>query len=177
MTHSTPSEIGPIVGDTREQPIANLGNQDITAAISGERVTTFAAAEKINPYELARRWADRLRLPTRVAPEKAEAVGLAVRTAEDELDELATMSALRTWLDRWTANQIHAALRSGATVEQVAAASGKTTAEVVACWRKYDAGQRDLWQSMPNIARTAEHDQVAAILAADDAPGSPDRSA
>lgn len=127
-----------------------------------ERVTTCAAAEKISPYEMARRWGGHLRLPPSIAPEKA--AGPNVRTVEDEL---ATISALRHWLERWTATRLHAALRTGATVEQVAAASGKTTTAVAECWRQWDAGQRHLWRTYPDMDRTAKHDQVAAILAAD----------
>lgn len=132
-----------------------------------ERVITFAEAEKIGAYELARRWGDRFRLPVSIAPEKAAGLGVDVRTADDELDELATMSALRSWLDRWTPTQIHTALRTGATVDQVAAATGKTTVGVAECWREWDAGQRRLWHTYPDMDRTAEHDQVAEILGAD----------
>jgi hypothetical protein len=127
---------------------------------------TFAEAEKINAYTLARLWADRFRLPVRVAPEKAAAVGLAVRTADHEIEELATMAALRYWLDTWMGNQMHAALRCGAGVDQVAAAAGVTPADVVRQWRRFDQGQRELWTTLPAIARTDEHDQVDAVLTA-----------
>src|SRR5689334_1630275 len=99
---SYPSRTDPPTADRRR--ITTVTTESTPPAIP-ERVTIFDAAEKVNPYELARHWGDRLRLPTRVAPEKAKAVGLDVRTAEDELEELAIMSALRSWLDRWTANQ------------------------------------------------------------------------
>lgn len=129
-----------------------------------EHPLTFAEAEKVNAYELARRWGDPTRLPVRVPVKEAEARGFRVRATEHELEELATMSALRAWLDRWTAVQIHRALQDGATVDQVAAAVGTTPAEVAATWREWDAGQRHLWQTYPDMAKTTEHDQVAALL-------------
>jgi hypothetical protein len=129
-----------------------------------DRPLTFAEAEKANAYELAQRWLDHDHFPVRIT----EAHGFRLRTVESELEELATMSALRSWLERWTPLQIHLALLAGGSIDQVAAAVGVTADEAAATWRAWDAGQRQLWQTFPDMARAAEHDQVADILAAVD---------
>jgi hypothetical protein len=123
-----------------------------------EHPLTFAEAEKVNAYELARRWGGSTRFPARLKGEESQ--------AERELEELAVMAALRRWLERWTPAQIHRALLAGASVDQVAAAAGMTPDDVAATWRAWDVGQRQLWQTYPDMDKTAKHDQVEAMLRA-----------
>jgi hypothetical protein len=54
-----------------------------------ERPITFRAAEDLGAFQLAELWADRMAWP------------VTERTPYDELAELAVMSALATWLNRW----------------------------------------------------------------------------
>ena len=77
-----------------------------------ERPVTFRAAEKLGAFDLAQLWADRTAWP------------IDERSAYDELAELATMSALATWLTRWMPIAIHGAMLAGARPEAVAGALG-----------------------------------------------------
>jgi hypothetical protein len=70
----------------------NEGRQSSAPDIS--KITTFIVAERLGPFELAQRWADRTSWPLD-------------RTANDELAELACMSALVCWLRRWQPMAIH----------------------------------------------------------------------
>jgi hypothetical protein len=124
---------------------------------------TFAEAEQLPPYELARLWGSQP-WPVRVSSEVATERGIPVRTVEHELQELAVMAALQSWLDRWEPLLIHRALSTGASVDQVAAAAGATPAEVATRWQEWSSGQRQLWLAYPDMDRTAEHDQVAEKL-------------
>jgi hypothetical protein len=65
------------------------------------RPVTFTAAEDLNPFELAELWADRMAWPVEG------------RTPYDELAELAVMSALARWLQRWQPIAIHSAMLAG----------------------------------------------------------------
>ena len=126
---------------------------------------TYASAKEANAYALARKWADQNDWPARLPREVAERAGLAVRELSHELDELATMAALRYWLDAWTPAQIHHALMAGATVDQVAAAIGTDRDDVTRRWHTWSDGQRRLERDLPNLtSHAAEYDHIAALL-------------
>lgn len=125
-----------------------------------ERPITFTDAERQGAYALATQWVD-TSLP--LLPEE--------RAAGDELAELATMSALRSWLERWQPIHIHRALLLGASVAQVQAALGAADAEAVRQrWETWAQRQRALYESAaeqghPSIGVShAEYDRVAAVF-------------
>lgn len=89
------------------------------------RPITFRAAEDISPYDLADLWTDRQAWPV----EK--------RTLYDELAELAVMSALAAWLQRWQPVAIHSAILAGARPEAVAAALGSSADMAFQRWREW----------------------------------------
>lgn len=128
-------------------------------------LTTFAEAERVNPYTLARRWAEQTAGPPRVPAAVAAEHGIEARTLPHELDELATMAALQTWLLRWLPLQIHRVLLDGAGIEPTAAACGLPPAQLAAAWRQWSTRQRHLQRQMPGMQdRGAEYDAVEAIL-------------
>lgn len=124
---------------------------------------TLADAHDVNPYELARLFADSY-LPIRLTPGQELADGDEERTVDHELHRLTVMTALQTWLTRWHPGEIQTALEHGATLDQVTAATGQTHQQIIAEWRTFDEGQRALWLTYPDIDRTPQHDRVAAIL-------------
>lgn len=83
------------------------------AAMNGDRLVTFEAAEDLGAFELASQWADRLSWPM---PQN--------RSTSEDLAELAYISALARWLVRWQPIQLHRAVLAGAGLEAVAAALG-----------------------------------------------------
>jgi hypothetical protein len=108
---------------------------------ASERPVTFRAAENLNPFDLAQLWADRAAWP------------MEDRTAYDELAELATMSALATWLVRWQPIAIHGAMLAGARPEAVAAALGSTVQAAYERWYEWASRQRGIVVSgTPGIA-------------------------
>ena len=96
-----------------------------------ERPITFRAAEELGAFELARLWAD------------CGAWNLDERTAYDELAELACMSALAKWLDRWQPIAIHSAVLAGARIEAVAGALGSSPQTAFDRWHEWALRQRD----------------------------------
>jgi hypothetical protein len=96
-----------------------------------ERPITFKAAECLGAFQLAELWADRTAWP------------INERTAYDELAELATMSALGTWLRRWQPIAIHGAMLAGAKPEAVAGALGNSLQVAFARWHGWAVKQRD----------------------------------
>lgn len=108
-----------------------------------------------NPYELARRWSDRLRWPI---------VGHG--TDVEVLEELAVMSALRAWLERWTPGMVHRALLAGATVAEVAAAAGTDSSGLADLWVPWAERQRDLWVQTQLGVSPAEFATVGAVFSA-----------
>ncbi len=99
---------------------------------NGSKPTTFEQAEELGAYSLAVLWADRMSWPI---PGRS--------TATDELAELACMSALAHWLDRWQAIPIHRAILAGAEPEAAAAAFGGSVAQAFECWHDWAAEQRN----------------------------------
>ena len=95
------------------------------------RPVTFTAAEDLNPFELAELWADRMAWP------------VDGRTPYDELAELAVMSALARWLQRWLPIAIHSAMLAGARPEAVACALGDTVDVAFERWHEWAVRQRD----------------------------------
>ncbi len=96
-----------------------------------ERPITFNAAEDLGAFDLAQLWADRTAWP------------LNERTPYDELAELACMSALAAWLQRWLPIAIHGAMRSGARPDGVAGALGCGLEEAYCRWHEWASRQRD----------------------------------
>ncbi|MFP5372405.1 MAG: hypothetical protein ACLGI3_16880 [Actinomycetes bacterium] len=124
-----------------------------------DALTTHDAAVQLGAYPLARRWLERPR------PDN---------NATGALDHLAVMAGLRTWLTRWLPLQVHEAVQNGATLDQVAAATGMTVAEVRAHWQEWADGQRALYereqaagQEKPIGLPQAQYDAVHAVLNGD----------
>ncbi|GAA4714790.1 hypothetical protein [Phytohabitans rumicis] len=87
--------------------------------------TRFTDAEKINPFQLLINLHDHT---LDHAPDP---------TPDGVLAELALAAAVVAWWSRWQPITIHAALRAGATVTDVAAATGLDTGEVVRRWTRW----------------------------------------
>jgi hypothetical protein len=114
---------------------------------------TFDDAEALNPFDLARLWGDRLAWPLNGA-------------ASDEVAELACMSALARWLDRWQPIHIHRAVLAGAEPEGVAAALGGSVAEAFGCWHRWAAGQREVVICGKPGVTAEEYETVVRVFAA-----------
>lgn len=125
---------------------------------------TYGQAHDAGAYELAHRWADVSRHPTPKIGSDGAGV-LVPSTAATELDQVATMAALAGWLRSWLPINIHRALLAGATVAEVAAASGLDPFEVSVRWREWSDGQRHLHEQIPSVpVALDEFDRVAEIL-------------
>ena len=118
-----------------------------------------------NPYTLARRYGDRVSWPACLPREVAEANGLQVRTAADDVEELAVAAGLAYHLSHSLANLANRALERGATVEQVAEAVGLEPAELGAYWLRWADGQRWMLTQCPDLAdNTGRYQDTAALL-------------
>ena len=106
-------------------------NQSHRRAETPERPITFNAAEDLGAFDLAQLWADRNAWP------------LTERTLYDELAELACMSALAAWLQRWLPIAIHGAMCAGAKPEAVAGALGSSLDEAYRRWHEWATRQCD----------------------------------
>jgi hypothetical protein len=93
-----------------------------------ERPITFNAAEDLGAFGLAELWADRTAWP------------MNERTA---YAELACMSALAKWLQRWQPIAIHGAILASAKPEAVAGALGNSVDEAYQRWHEWASRQRD----------------------------------
>jgi hypothetical protein len=118
------------------------------------RPITFRAAEDLGPFELAQLWCDRTAWP------------IDERTQYDELSELAVMSALAVWLQRWQPVAIHGATLAGARPEAVAGALGGTVEETFDCWHKWALRQRDFIVGGKPGVSAEDYDAVATRFAA-----------
>ncbi|WP_163511396.1 hypothetical protein [Fodinicola acaciae] len=133
-----------------------MTNTGDTRGIVGRPPLNLDAVDGMSPFKLAQLWGDR------TAWELA-----GYRSVAEELEELAVMSTLVSWLVRWSPITMHRALLAGATVEQVAAAAGDTVAAVAERWQRWAAGQRHLNQTNQKFGMPpAEYDKVAELLAA-----------
>jgi hypothetical protein len=119
-----------------------------------ERPITFRAAEDLGAFELAQLWAD------------CTAWNLNERTAYDELAELACMSALAEWLNRWQPLAIHGAVLAGAEIEAVAGALGSSPQMAFARWHEWALRQRDFITSGKPEITAGEYETVAGRFAA-----------
>ncbi len=124
-----------------------------TAVVSG-RPMTFNAAVELGGFELARQWADRLLWPFPTE-----------RTAQDDLAELAYMSALAEWLRRWQPIHIHHALLTGVPLGEVAAALGSNLSEVFYLWHGWASSQRGPSMIGSSALADDEYNEVAGIFA------------
>lgn len=86
---------------------------------------SFAAAEKINSYQLL------IDLYDHAITRPAQP------SSADALAELALAAAVVTWWRRWQPAMIHATLRSGADLADIAAATGLDITEVVRRWQRW----------------------------------------
>src|SRR5690349_11327695 len=91
--------------------------------------TRFAEAEKINPYQILIDLHDHA--TGRPFPP----------TRNDELAELALAAAAVSWWARWQPTMIHAALRAGADLADISAATGLDIDEVIRRWQQWAAVQ------------------------------------
>lgn len=89
------------------------------------RPTRFTDAEKINSFQLL------------TALHDHALVCSAEPRPDSTLVELALAAAVVAWWSRWQPTTIHAALRAGASVADVAAATGLDEAEVVRRWTRW----------------------------------------
>jgi hypothetical protein len=87
--------------------------------------TSYAVAEKINPYQLL------IDLYDQAITRPGQPSGT------DVLAELALAAALVTWWRRRQPAMIHAALRAGADLADIAAATGLEPTEVVCRWQRW----------------------------------------
>lgn len=120
-----------------------------------ERPVTFHAAENLGAFDLAQLWADRAAWP------------IDERSAYDELAELATMSALATWLTRWLPIAIHGAMLAGAKPEAVAGALGSSFEVTYECWHEWAERQRDFIVNGEPVIREDEYESVERQFAAE----------
>jgi hypothetical protein len=67
------------------------------------------------------------------------------------------------------AASIHCGLLAGATLAQIANATGMSSAQVAACWRAWAAGQRRLGQRCPGLG-VGEREYQRAAAAAGEGP-------
>ncbi|HCU93443.1 MAG TPA: hypothetical protein DHU96_12220 [Actinobacteria bacterium] len=118
------------------------------------RPVTFRAAEEMGPFDLAQLWCDRLAWP------------VDKRTQYDELAELAVMSALARWLQRWQPIAIHGAMLAGARPEAVAAALGNGLDVAYQRWHEWARGQREFIVDGKLGITQEEYDAVAERFAA-----------
>jgi hypothetical protein len=87
--------------------------------------TSYAAAEKINPYQLLVDLYDQA-VTRPPQPPSADAVA-----------ELALAAAAVMWWRRWQPAMIHAALRTGADLADIVAATDLNITEVAYRWRRW----------------------------------------
>ena len=121
---------------------------------SPARPITFHAADDLGAFDLAQLWADRTAWP------------LNERTPYDELAELACMSALAAWLQRWLPIAIHDTMCAGAKPEAVAGAFGNSLDEAYRRWHEWASRQRDfIINGKPGITE-GEYETVARRFAA-----------
>src|SRR5947199_5097712 len=92
----------------------------------------FADAEKINPFQLLVDLHDHV-LTRPARPDR-----------DDALVELALSAAVVSWWTRWQPSQIHAALRAGADLTDIAAATGLEPVDIVRRWRRWADVQSQL---------------------------------
>ncbi|MGI5180580.1 hypothetical protein ACQEVZ_30130 [Dactylosporangium sp. CA-152071] len=85
----------------------------------------FVDAEKVNPFQVLLELHD-------------HAIGRpATPSRRDVLAELALAAAVVSWWSRWQPMSIHAALRAGADLADIAAATGLDPADVVRRWLRW----------------------------------------
>jgi hypothetical protein len=92
----------------------------------------------------------------------------------DHLEQLTRVAELVSRLDGWQAISVHAAVLAGATLHELVLALGEPAEQVVARWRTWSRGQRNLWQrwTAEDPAQAArvlsfdpeQHDRVEATL-------------
>jgi hypothetical protein len=119
-----------------------------------ERPLTFRAAEDLGAFQLAELWADRIVWP------------VIERTPYDELAELAVMSALVTWLDRWQPIAIHSAVLAGARMEAIAGAFGNSLQVAFDRWHEWASHQREFLTDEKLGIADDEYEAVARRFAA-----------
>ncbi|NJP30608.1 hypothetical protein [Micromonospora thermarum] len=85
----------------------------------------FADAEKINPFKLLLDLHD------------CAVARTATSGRDDALAELALSAAVVSWWTRWQPSMIHAALRAGADLTDIADATGLGASEVVRRWQRW----------------------------------------
>jgi hypothetical protein len=91
--------------------------------------TRFAEAEKINPYQV-------------LVDLHGHAIGRPFPLSRnDALAELALAAAAVSWWGRWQPAMIHAALRAGADLADISAATGLDIDEVVRRWQQWSEVQ------------------------------------
>jgi hypothetical protein len=87
--------------------------------------TRFADAEQVNPFHL-------------LTALHNHALACSAGPGPDSaLAELALAAAVAAWWSRWQPTTIHAAFQAGASVADVAAATGLDEAEVVRRWSRW----------------------------------------
>ena len=134
--------------DKPDRPLRSLGTEPALINLwpaPPEHPLTYAAAQHVL------RWLGPAALPTTLAPADPQRL----QRRDLELEHLASIRALHDHLAAITANQIHAALISGATAEQVTRATGLALGEVIAIWTTWAADQRTLERDLPHLPQHA----------------------
>lgn len=123
-----------------------------TGRTEADMFRTFDEAKQESAYNLARQWLD---LTFRFED----------LSAASELDEVAVMAALASWLTRWLPIHIHRSLIAGASIEEVAAAAGIEFSEVTRRWREWSDGQRQLQlTNRGTVDLSDEYDRVSELI-------------
>jgi hypothetical protein len=89
------------------------------------------------------------------------------------LRQAALETAIAQRMAARAAASIHNGLLAGATLAQIADATGMSSTQAAACWRAWADGQRCLGQRCPGLGVSErEYQQAAAVVAAGSLPGS-----
>jgi hypothetical protein len=121
-----------------------------SAGMVGQRWVRFDAVDA-SPYDLARYWAERVVWPGHA------------RSRAEALHELAVMSRLGAWLYGWQPIVVQAAVLTGASGAEVAAACGTGLSVVETRWRGWVEGQLRLEERMGRPASELSSGTVARV--------------
>jgi hypothetical protein len=120
---------------------------------STSRVLTFTAAEELGAYELLARLSRHMSTGP-IDPRE--------RDSAFHLEHAALISGVLFWWDRWLPISIHEAARAGATLADIAVATGRSPDEVRAAWLWWVQSQRHLFATTGTIGVPDEEYETVA---------------